>query len=151
MKVEKKKLPDEIPTSSMADIAFLLIIYFMITTTFSARRGLDFSLPKEEKNPPPVIEKEESIHIQIKPDGSFLVDQKPMDLNDIWDYIKPKLERNPKKPIIINPDPEAPYGKMVEVFDYLRNLQKKYANTYPWINKMVITIPTRREIEAFWS
>ena len=32
----------------MADIAFLLIIYFMVTTTFAATRGLDFSLPQED-------------------------------------------------------------------------------------------------------
>ena len=41
----------------MADIAFLLIVYFMVTTTFTATRGLDFALP-EEDDTPPVIEKE---------------------------------------------------------------------------------------------
>ena len=44
MKLRQNKPEDEIPTSTMADIAFLLIIYFMVTTTFAATRGLDFSL-----------------------------------------------------------------------------------------------------------
>ena len=38
----------------MADIAFLLIVYFMVTTTFAATRGLDFSLPPEDDTPPMV-------------------------------------------------------------------------------------------------
>ena len=45
MRFIKKDVSDEIPTSSMADIAFLLIIYFMITTTCAATRGLDFARP----------------------------------------------------------------------------------------------------------
>lgn len=43
---------DEIPTSSMADIAFLLIIYFMVTATFTATRGLDLEMPAEQENDP---------------------------------------------------------------------------------------------------
>ncbi len=46
MKFKRGQVDDEIPTASMADIAFLLIIYFMVTTTFAATRGIDFSLPQ---------------------------------------------------------------------------------------------------------
>ena len=42
MKRKEREQP-EIPTASMADIAFLLIIYFMLTTVFSVTKGLDFS------------------------------------------------------------------------------------------------------------
>ena len=67
MKLKRDRPSDEIPTSSMADIAFLLIIYFMVTTTFTATRGLDFAPPKDDDNPP-VIEKEESVLIEITDD-----------------------------------------------------------------------------------
>jgi len=60
MKMDRRDVSDEIPTSSMADITFLLIIFFMVTSTFAATRGLDFALPKDDKNPP-IIEKEESV------------------------------------------------------------------------------------------
>ena len=69
----KKKVNDEIPTASMADIAFLLIIYFMVTTTFAATRGLDWALPKDEDNPP-LVEKEEAVLIEIQPAGNLVVD-----------------------------------------------------------------------------
>ena len=168
MKIRVTRPSDEIPTSSMADIAFLLIVYFMVTTTFAATRGLDFALPKDDDTPP-VVEKEDSVLIEIRSTGDVVVDQKPTDVDDIFDYLKPKLERNPKKPVIIKPDPEAPYGKMVGVFDALRRIKIKTEGTavtvYAVDQKEItlakeeerdlgkdvnVSIPTQREIESFW-
>ncbi len=146
MKMERTtSVSDEIPTSSMADIAFLLIIYFMVTTTFTATRGLDFALPKEDDRPP-IIEKEDSILVKINPGGAIEVDGKPMPLTEILDYIKGVLEKNPVKPVIIQPEPNAAYGDMVNVFDELR--QSKEKKDFEIKN---ISIPTRREIDAFWQ
>lgn len=144
MKIKRMPASNEIPTSSMADIAFLLIIYFMVTTTFAATRVLDFSLPPEDDTPP-MVEKEEAVLIEIQPGGIYVVDQKPMPLSEILNYLKPKLERNPKKPVIIRPQPNAQYGYMVDVFDELRQAEAKIG-----IKVDNISIPTQREIEMFW-
>ena len=144
MRLKKERVSDEIPTSSMADIAFLLIIYFMVTTTFAATRGLDFSLPPEDDTPP-MVEKEEAVLIEIQSGGAYVVDQKPMPLSEILNYLKPKLERNPKKPVIIRPQQDAQYGYMVDVFDELRQAEEKIG-----IKVENISIPTQREIEMFW-
>jgi len=145
MKLERDtKVSDEIPTASMADIAFLLIIYFMITTTFAATQGLDFQLP-DEQDETPLVEKEESVLIEIMPGGQIVVDSQPMELDAILDYLKPRLERNPLKPVIIRPDPDSDYGHMVDVFDELRQAEDKIG-----IQVRNISIPTQREIEAFW-
>ena len=145
MKINREpSISDEIPTSSMADIAFLLIIYFMVTTTFTATRGLDFGLPKDD-NTPQEIEREESVYIQVQPGGHLLVDSRAMQLGQILDYLKPKLERNPSKPVIIQTDPQAAYGDMVNVLDELRQGKNKIG-----IEVKNISIPTRREIESFW-
>ena len=144
MRIGRPKVSDEIPTSSMADIAFLLIIYFMVTTTFTATRGLDFALP-EEDDTPPVIEKEDSVLIEIMPSGELLVDQRSMPLGEVLDYLRPKLEINPKKPVIIRPDPSSPYKYMVGVLDELRLAPEK-----GFKEEVRISIPTQREIESFW-
>lgn len=142
-KGKKRDVSEEIPTSSMADIAFLLIIYFMVTTTFAATRGLDWALPKDEDDPP-LVEKEESVLIEIQPAGNLVVDGQSMELDKILEYLEPKLERNPSKPVIIRPDPNAPYGRMVDVFDQLRQ------GSELGVEVKNISIPTQREIEAFW-
>ena len=50
MKLPRREASSEIPTSSMADIAFLLIIFFMVTAVFSATKGLEFKLPQEDES-----------------------------------------------------------------------------------------------------
>ena len=144
MKMKKESVSEEIPTSSMADIAFLLIVYFMVTTTFAATRGLDFSLPPEDDTQP-LVEKEESVLIEIQPGGVLMVDQQQMELDKILEYLKPKLERNPMKPVIIRPMETTEYGYMVDVFDELRQAKDKID-----IEVKNISIPTQREIEMFW-
>ena len=143
MKLSREDVSDEIPTASMADIAFLLIIYFMVTTTFAATRGLDFSLPQDEDTP--LVDKEESVLIQIQPGGVLMVDNKPMQLDEILEYLKPKLERNPMKPVIIRPNEMAEYGYMVDVFDELRQSEDKIG-----VEVKNVSIPTQREVEMFW-
>jgi biopolymer transport protein ExbD len=144
MKIKREtKVTDEIPTASMADVSFLLIVFFMITSTFAATRGLDFALPEQEDNPP-VVEKEESVLVEIQPGGQLLVDGTPMPLDGVLDYLRPKLERNPLKPVIIRPDPASEYGYMVDVFDELRLGAEK------GVEVKNISIPTQREIQAFW-
>ncbi|HVR30739.1 MAG TPA: biopolymer transporter ExbD [Thermoanaerobaculia bacterium] len=144
MRLSRSKLNDEIPTSSMADIAFLLIIYFMVTTTFTATRGLDFAPPKDDDNPP-IIEKEDSVLVEIRSDGSLVVDQRPLPLDELIEYLKPKLDANPEKPVIIRPDPASPYGSMVDVMDELRQGKEKGLK-----EEVRISLPTQREIDALW-
>ena len=43
---KKTKVSDEVPTSSMADIAFLLLIFFLVTTVFPRDKGLPMVLPE---------------------------------------------------------------------------------------------------------
>ena len=142
MRFEKRTVNDEIPTSSMADITFLLIIFFMVTNTFAATRGLDFALPKEERAT--TIEKEESVLISIRPGGALEVDGRAMRAEQILDYLKPKLEVNKTKPVIIRPEPEASYGDMIKIYDLLRR-GKDHG-----VEVRNITIPTQREIDQFW-
>lgn len=143
MKFEKKTVSDEIPTASMADITFLLIIFFMVTNTFAATRGLDFAIPKEEKNTG-AIEREESVLISIHAGGGIEVDGRAMRLDQILEYLKPKLQINQTKPVIIRPDPDSAYGDMVKVYDVLRGGKDK------GVEVKNISIPTQREIDQFW-
>lgn len=143
MKLKKRKEDPEIPTSSMADIAFLLIVFFMVTSVFSVTRGLEFQLPRNEPTQPQDATAEEAVHIHIEPSGArcaFTVDQQLMNLEDINVYLQPKLARNPNKFVIIDPSPDAPYRCMVDAFDELKQGDVKN-----------ISIPTAAEKAAWGS
>jgi biopolymer transport protein ExbD len=142
MKLPRKESSAEIPTASMADIAFLLIIFFMVTTVFSATKGLEFKLPKDDKAPP---EQEEAVFIKVGADGSVLVDCRPMALGEILPYLEPKLLRNPEKPVILYVDANATYQGMVEVYDVLGEA-KEETHGYKVKN---ISVPTQSEVQEY--
>lgn len=154
MKLRNRQEEPEIPTASMADIAFLLIVFFMLTTVFSVTKGLDFALPEEEEIPDE-IKKEESIHVMVQASGALLVDQKPLEMEELLAYVKEVLTSdangdgvpdNPNKPVIIQTDPDAKYQYMMDVFDELRQAPEK-------IDMAIknIAIPTQREIDALFE
>jgi biopolymer transport protein ExbD len=147
MKLRKPPQAAEIPTSSMADIAFLLIIFFMVTAVFSATKGLDFKLPKEEQKQQ--TEEEEAVFIKVNPDSSILVDCKPMSVDDILDYLEPKLSRDAEKPVILYSDPYAPYQAMISVYDKLGSAGKKETPfaAYPKVKN--ISVPTQSDIQEY--
>ncbi len=140
----------EISSASMADIAFLLIIFFMVTAVFSATKGLDFKLPSDEEQQTST-EKEDAIFFKILEDGSFLMDRRPATLADISGYVVPKLERWPDKPVIIYARPEAPYQTLVSIYDELIKLAKPpQQGGYGLLAKPPnISIPTQSEINEY--
>ena len=144
MRIKKKDVPSEIFTGSMADISFLLIIYFMITSAFSATRGLDFALPEDTQTPE--IKQEDSIDVHVMRGGVIEVDQKGVPIEGLLPYVAQKLKQNPDKPVILRTDPDATYGDMILVFDELRQAPDKID-----MEIKTISIPTRREIENLWS
>lgn len=142
MNLRKPPQEAEIPTSSMADIAFLLIIFFMVTAVFSATKGLEFKLPKDDQNQPP--ESEEATFVKVEADGSVTVDCQPMELNEILDYLEPRLSRNPEKPVILYTDAYAPYQAMISVYDVLGTAEKR---GYPKVKN--ISVPTQSEVQEY--
>jgi biopolymer transport protein ExbD len=160
MKIKKKDIQSEIFTGSMADISFLLIIYFMITSAFSADRGLDFALPEDTDTPE--IKQEDSIDVHVLRGGAVEVDKDPMPLEGILPYCLEKLKQNPEKPVILRTDPDATYGDMIRVFDTLRRANDEWTDVdgqpihmdvhgKPLTEIQTISIPTRREVENLWS
>ena len=160
MIVKKKEIASEIFTGSMADISFLLIIYFMITSAFSATRGLDFALPEETDTPE--IKQEDSIEVHVMPGGAIEVDKKGIPLEGLLPYVLEKLQQNPDKPVILRTDPDATYGDMITVFDQLRRANEEWVDAdgnalhqdvhgNPLTEIKTISIPTQREIENIWN
>lgn len=145
MRITKKTIESEIFTGSMADVSFLLIIYFMVTSVFSATRGLDFQLPEDNTNTPE-IKREDSIDIHVMPGDVIKVDGKQVSIDQILPYIADKLKQNPDKPVILRTDPDATYNDMIQVFDLLRQAPDKIG-----MEIKTISIPTQREIQNVWA
>jgi biopolymer transport protein ExbD len=143
--VSRVRTESEIPTSSMADIAFLLIIFFMVTTVFSATKGLELTLPTDEDDSKPA-EEEEAVFIHVY-DEYITVDCEQMEVDGILPYLEPILTVNATKPVILYTDAEAEYADMVRVYDVLAETKIEDS---PWPFKVKnISIPTQSEVQEY--
>ena len=133
----RNRIPADIPTASMADIAFLLIIFFMLTSVYSSNFGLEYGLPKNE--PLTEVQPQEAIHIHITGPDQYVVDRRPATLPQIAGYLDMKLKQNPKKPVIVQTDPDVPYYATVDVLDLCKQLRVES-----------VSIPTNAEV-AMWG
>ena len=80
MMLEKeRKSGAEIPTASMADIAFLLLIFFLVVTTIDVDKGLGLTLPPIGQNIE--IQKKNICTVLINAGGKVLIDEKPVQIN----------------------------------------------------------------------
>ena len=145
MKIRPRTIAAEIPTSSLADVAFLLIVFFLITMTFAATRGLDMALPKED-NQPRLIDTQEAIHVEVGPFGGLSVDGESITLAGLLEHLEPKLELEPGKPVIVQAADATPYGPVVDVLDELRQGRLKLGLA----EEINIALPTEREIAMYW-
>ena len=86
--MKKRVRAGEIPTASMADIAFLLLIFFLVTTTIDMDKGLGLVLPPkgEEKE----IPKRNISNILINARGDILLDKEPIQMRDIRQVVREK-------------------------------------------------------------
>jgi len=148
-KFGRTETTSEIPTSSMADIAFLLIIFFMVTTVFSTTKGLELSLPTDKDEEAQSTEREEAVFIHVYGDH-ILVDCKPMAAEDILPYLEPKLTRDAQKHVILYTDSEAPYQAMVQVYDVLAETKPDVDGYSAWPFEVKnISIPTQSEVQEY--
>ena len=107
-----------IPTSSMADIAFLLIIFFMVTTIFKLEQGLAITLPRSEAGEK--IPREKIAHIWIDRRGTISIDDLVVGVDNIEPLIVAKMRENPALIISFNTDDQTPYEVVNESMDRLK-------------------------------
>ena len=121
------KMP-ECPTESLADIAFLLLIFFLVTTVFNEEKGLEMLLP-EAKAEEVQISQKNMLHIMIQPDGRVVLkkgknpDEPPIPVDGLAERMRQEISLNPKVIAAVKTSPDATYNMMVQVLDELQEAE----------------------------
>ena len=150
----------EISTGSMADIAFLLLIFFLVTTTIETDSGINRKLPPmEDQIDPPIIKEKNIFTVVVNKYSQILVEEKLTDIKDIrrlamdfldngggkgeeaCDYCQgdrnPRSSDNPDKAVIsLKNDRETPYKSYIAVQNelvaaYNELRDREFKNRYP--------------------
>ena len=117
-KIKRRFKGGEIPTSSMADIAFLLLIFFLVTTTIDIDKGLGLVLPAEGETIE--IKKNNILNCLINSSGMVLLGGEPVNLKDVSRIVKEKLRENNKLIISVKTHEKTHYKDYVAIIDQLK-------------------------------
>ncbi|MEO0074829.1 MAG: biopolymer transporter ExbD [candidate division WOR-3 bacterium] len=115
---ERPSTKISIPTASLGDIAFLIIIFFMTTSIFSREKGLKIVLP--EKGQEVKIKSENILTISVNPQGEVLIKDAIVSIPDVKGIVEQELAQNPDLVIALRVSRMAPYRTMINVFDELK-------------------------------
>ena len=114
-----KRVAPEISQASTADIAFLLLIFFIATTEVGAEFGLQMILPGLGGKPARV-KRENVLTITTDASGGIFIDDRPVVLREIRTTIRGEIERNPNLIVSIETAADARYERMIDVLDEVK-------------------------------
>ena len=115
----KTKISSEIPTSSMPDIIFMLLIFFMVTTVLREYSGLPVNIPKAEK-----IEKlkgkRHTAHVWISKEGLVSINDRLFAVQDVAKIMYEKRVSDPQLVVSLKADEEAKMELISSIHEELR-------------------------------
>ena len=138
MQKKFRRMNSSINAGTMADIAFLLLIFFLVTTTILTDKGIMIRLPPIYNGPIPEIPERNVINIKLNGDGELLFEKKPLAINQLREQIKTYilnpdqlkgLPTNPRNAVVsLQNDRSTPYENYLEVYDQLKAAYRELWN-----------------------
>ena len=118
----KKRDLGGIPTSSMSDIAFLLLVFFLTTTVFDIKKGLGMTLPPHSENTDVKqrLKDDNILRVWINKQGLVYVDGVRTSIPEIQGKVEQLIRNRPELVVSLKTHREAEYNLMVKVLEQLQ-------------------------------
>jgi len=107
----------QIPLTSLIDIVFMLLIYFLLTTNFMVEQGIDVNLPNAEASAP---QTRQEVTVYIDRTGAVYLGEAKIDFNDLFDRLTQRIKENPQRLVVIKADRSVMVDRAVQVMDMAR-------------------------------
>jgi biopolymer transport protein ExbD len=111
---------DDINITPMLDLAYVLMVIFIIMTTASVQ-GIKVNLPKASSAPS--LAKPQTKAITITSDGTMYLDTYPVSLPELENLLRQYKAANPNLPVVVKADSTIAYQKVVDVLDVVGRLE----------------------------
>ena len=116
---DKKKSKPQIVVTNLIDVILLLVFFFMITSSFARNQEkLPVNVPKASSA---TTMETDNMTVQIAKNGRLYVTGKPVEMTDLTASIKTWITNSPDRPVMVEADKDANYGRIVFVLDAIRN------------------------------
>lgn len=121
MKAQEENEPyDEINITPMLDLAYVLLVMFIILTTATVQ-GITVNLPKASAAPS--LSKPQTKAITITGDGTIYLDTYPVTMDQLEATLRQYKAVNPALPVVVKADSQIAYQSVVDVLDLLGRLE----------------------------
>jgi biopolymer transport protein ExbD len=112
----------------LIDVVLLLLIFFMLTTSFVEQPGMKLDLPETQSS---TGEKPEGLEIAVLADGTINLNGVAVLLDELPAKLEEKLGQSPDKSLLLRADKEVPHGTVVQIMDIakLKGLEKLIIGT----------------------
>jgi len=120
MQIQEDKAYDDINVTPMLDLAYVLLVIFIIMTTASVQ-GIKVNLPKASSSPS--LAKPQTKAITITEDGRIFLDAYPVTMVELEQRLRDLRAANPNLPVIVKGDAHVQYEKVMDVLDLLSRLE----------------------------
>ena len=117
---EDQDVYDEINITPMLDLAYVLLVIFIIMTTASVQ-GIKVNLPKASAAP--ALAKPKTKAVSITADGTIYIDTYPVTLPELENLLRQYKAQDPDLPVIIKADSTLQYQRVVDVLDLVGKLE----------------------------
>ncbi len=120
MKVRRHAVPPEdtgIDLTPMLDVIFIMLIFFIVTTTFVREAGIKVNRPAAQTA---VKQEQNNILVAISPEGEIWIDKQRVDIRELRGLIQKLKSENPDAAVIIQADRDARAGLLVQAMDQAR-------------------------------
>jgi len=124
-KKKRRKAPPEVSMASTSDIAFLLLIFFIVSTVFNLEMGLTMILPSGQTENAAKVSRKNILEVKAHADNTVTIKGLPVRVDEIEDIVRDAQDANPKVVVVIETSPDAEYGIMVDILDELKKAKIK--------------------------
>ncbi|MCD6112542.1 MAG: biopolymer transporter ExbD [Bacteroidales bacterium] len=110
-------------TSSMSDLVFLLLIFFMLTSTLISPNAIKLLLPNSSSK---TMAKPAQVTVYINSDFNFFIEDKKVNAKNLQPGLEKKLKGQKDASVVLRSDKTVPVQYVVTVIDAVNNINKKY-------------------------
>ena len=100
--------------TSLIDVLFLLLIFFMVSSTFIEQPGMDLQLPEAETS---TLREIKDLVLQIQPDGVMFLNSRQVNWENLKAFLDEEFQQNTEAALILQADKEVKHGNVVRVMD----------------------------------
>jgi biopolymer transport protein ExbD len=134
----KNKAASEIPSSSLADMAFLLLIFFMVSTTFRKEQDRDVAFPEAESTKKLDEPRKNVLHVFVERDGRVFINDQSVPMTQVNQVVQPLYEANRELVIVLRADAEAQYSAVDAVQKELQEANAVRVTFYTDLEQRII-------------